>query len=67
MTDDPMTEHHAAFVGTVPSNYDRYLGPILFHGYADDLVARVPVSRGMRVLARVYRVSEASFSASLMP
>jgi ubiquinone/menaquinone biosynthesis C-methylase UbiE len=45
-----MTEHHAAFVGTVPPNYDRYLGPILFHHYADDLAARVPVSRGTRVL-----------------
>jgi ubiquinone/menaquinone biosynthesis C-methylase UbiE len=45
-----MAEQHAAFVGTVPANYDRYLGPILFHGYADDLAARVPVARGMRVL-----------------
>ena len=45
-----MAEQHAAFVGTVPVNYDRYLGPIFFHGYADDLVARVPVARGVRVL-----------------
>jgi ubiquinone/menaquinone biosynthesis C-methylase UbiE len=45
-----MAERHAAFVGTVPANYDRYLGPILFHRYADDLAGRVPVSRGMRVL-----------------
>jgi ubiquinone/menaquinone biosynthesis C-methylase UbiE len=45
-----MAEQHAAFVGTVPLNYDRYLGSLLFHPYADDLVARLPVSRGMRVL-----------------
>ena len=37
-------------MGTVPSNYDRYLGPILFHRYADDLAARLPVSPGTRVL-----------------
>jgi ubiquinone/menaquinone biosynthesis C-methylase UbiE len=45
-----MAEQHAAFVGTVPQNYDRYLGPLLFHPYADDLAQRLPVSRGMRVL-----------------
>jgi len=45
-----VAEQHAAFVGTVPANYDRYLGPILFHHYADDLAARVPVARGTRML-----------------
>jgi ubiquinone/menaquinone biosynthesis C-methylase UbiE len=45
-----MAEQHAAFVGSVPPNYDRYLGPILFHQYADDLVVRVPVFQGVRVL-----------------
>ncbi|PYM14849.1 MAG: hypothetical protein DMD81_16765 [Candidatus Rokuibacteriota bacterium] len=45
-----MTEDHAAFVGSVPQNYDRYLGPIYFFEYADDLAARLPVSRGVRVL-----------------
>ena len=45
-----MAEQHAAFVGTVPPKYDRYLGPLLFHPYADDLVARLPVTHGMRVL-----------------
>jgi ubiquinone/menaquinone biosynthesis C-methylase UbiE len=45
-----MAERHAAFVGSVPATYDRYLGPILFHHYADDLAARLPVSRGTRVL-----------------
>jgi SAM-dependent methyltransferase len=45
-----MSESHTAFVGSVPENYDRYLGPILFHPYADDLSARLPVTDGMRVL-----------------
>ena len=45
-----MTDQHAAFVGSIPTNYDRYLGPLFFHGYADDLAARVPVSDGVRVL-----------------
>ncbi|MGH7535772.1 MAG: class I SAM-dependent methyltransferase [Gemmatimonadales bacterium] len=45
-----MAERHAAFVGSIPANYDSYLGPILFHQYADDLAARLPVFRGVRVL-----------------
>ena len=45
-----MAEQHAAFVGTIPVIYDRYLGPLLFHGHADDLAARLPVARGTRVL-----------------
>ena len=45
-----MTDQHAAFVGSIPTNYDRYLGPLFFHGYADDLAARVPVTDGVRVL-----------------
>jgi ubiquinone/menaquinone biosynthesis C-methylase UbiE len=45
-----MADSNAAFVGSVPLNYDRYLGPLLFHQYADDLVARVTVKPGMRVL-----------------
>jgi len=45
-----VSAEHTAFVGSVPANYDRYLGPLLFHGNADDLVARLPVTDGMRVL-----------------
>jgi ubiquinone/menaquinone biosynthesis C-methylase UbiE len=45
-----MTDPHAAFVGSIPQYYDQYLGPLLFHHYADDLVARIPVTPGMRVL-----------------
>jgi ubiquinone/menaquinone biosynthesis C-methylase UbiE len=51
MTERPRkAEPVAAFVGTVPVNYDRYLGPLLFHGFADDLAARLAVTSGMRVL-----------------
>jgi hypothetical protein len=39
-----------SFVGSIAENYDRYLGPLFFHGYADEMAARLPVGRGMRVL-----------------
>ena len=45
-----MADRDAAFVGSIPENYDRYLGPLFFHGYADEMAARLPVGRGMRVL-----------------
>jgi SAM-dependent methyltransferase len=50
VTGATMADRNAAFVGEIPGNYDRYLGPIFFHGYADDLAARLPVTPGMRVL-----------------
>jgi ubiquinone/menaquinone biosynthesis C-methylase UbiE len=50
VTGGAVADRNTAFVGEIPGNYDRYLGPILFHGYADDLAARLPVSAGMRVL-----------------
>jgi ubiquinone/menaquinone biosynthesis C-methylase UbiE len=43
-------DRHAAFVGSIPPNYDRYLGPLFFHPYADDLAARVVPKPDMRVL-----------------
>ena len=45
-----MADRHAAFTGAIPANYDRFLGPIFFHQYANDLAARLPVRLGMRVL-----------------
>ena len=45
-----MADRDAAFVGSIPEHYDRYLGPILFHRYADDLAGRLAVKPGMRVL-----------------
>lgn len=38
-----MTESHTAFVGSIPENYDRYLGPLIFEAYAMDLAKRVAV------------------------
>jgi SAM-dependent methyltransferase len=43
-------DRHAAFVGTIPPIYDRYLGPLFFQPYADDLAARVVPTPDMRVL-----------------
>jgi ubiquinone/menaquinone biosynthesis C-methylase UbiE len=40
----------AAFVGSIPANYDRYLGPFLFEPFARDLAARVDWVAGARVL-----------------
>ena len=45
-----MADKHTAFVGSIPPIYDRCLGPLLFHGFADDLAARLPAKTGLRVL-----------------
>jgi ubiquinone/menaquinone biosynthesis C-methylase UbiE len=45
-----MAEQHAAFTGSIPENYDRYLGPALFEPYASDIVERVNVREGASVL-----------------
>ena len=41
-----MPVNNAAFVGSIPENYDRHLGPVLFDPYAQDLAARVNVAEG---------------------
>jgi ubiquinone/menaquinone biosynthesis C-methylase UbiE len=45
-----MSEYSSRFVESVPENYDRYMGPMLFEPYAEDLVERLKVRKGMRVL-----------------
>lgn len=45
-----MSETNAAFVGSIPEQYDRYLGPMLFQPYATDLCARLQVPPAARVL-----------------
>ena len=45
-----MAERDAAFVGSIPENYDRYLGPLFFREYAAAMAARLDVGPGMRVL-----------------
>lgn len=41
---------HAAFVGSVPEFYDRYLAPFFFEPFADDLITRLVASPRLRVL-----------------
>lgn len=45
-----MPANNAAFVGSIPENYDRYLGPVLFEPYAADLAARLRVPEQASVL-----------------
>ncbi|MBI1951348.1 MAG: methyltransferase domain-containing protein [Acidobacteria bacterium] len=45
-----MTDSNAVFAGSIPENYDRHLGPVLFEPYARDLARRVPAAEGARVL-----------------
>src|SRR5260370_25646193 len=45
-----MADRNVAVVGDIPVNYDRYLGTLLFHGFADDLAGRLTLNPGMRVL-----------------
>lgn len=40
----------SAFVGSIPANYDRFMGPAMFAPYAADLAARVVAPPGGRVL-----------------
>ena len=35
-----MKDEHAQFSGSVPAAYDRYLGPMFFQPYVEDLLAR---------------------------
>ena len=41
---------NAAFAGTVPANYEKYLGPILFEPYALDMVERLKSRKLKNVL-----------------
>jgi len=45
-----MTDSNARFVGSIPENYDRHLGPVLFEPYARDLARRLEVKEGALVL-----------------
>ena len=57
-------DEHTRFSGSIPAAYDRYLGPILFQPYAEDLATRLTVSKtgsvlklacGTGILTRVLR------------
>ena len=43
-------DRNVLFQGTIPENYDRYLGPVIFEPYADDLVARLKTKKLDRIL-----------------
>src|SRR3954466_13147818 len=45
-----MDNKNAQFAGSIPSAYDRYLGPMFFQPYAEDLAARLKVDDNGRVL-----------------
>ena len=45
-----MADVTTAFTGKIPEHYDRYLAPLLFDPFAEDLVARVPVHDDVRIL-----------------
>jgi len=38
-----MSDSHSAFTGSIPENYDKYLGPLIFRDYAKDIASRVRV------------------------
>ncbi len=45
-----MAEANARFLGTIPENYDRHLGAVIFEPYAADLARRVTVQADLPVL-----------------
>ncbi len=45
-----MANDAAKFVGSIPENYDKYLGPRIFVDYADDLARRVAALKPGSVL-----------------
>jgi ubiquinone/menaquinone biosynthesis C-methylase UbiE len=45
-----MENKNAQFAGSIPAAYDRYLGPVLFQPYAEDLAARLNVDANGAVL-----------------
>lgn len=40
----------AVFTGDIPTNYDRYLGPMLFEPYAEDIVSRMQKDQAKNIL-----------------
>lgn len=45
-----MSNSNASFIGSIPENYDKYLGPLIFEEYSVDLANRFAVPDGGRVL-----------------
>jgi ubiquinone/menaquinone biosynthesis C-methylase UbiE len=36
-----VSKQASKFIGSIPENYDRFLGPLIFHDFADDVAQRV--------------------------
>jgi ubiquinone/menaquinone biosynthesis C-methylase UbiE len=47
---EALMSSNAAFVGSIPEHYDRYLGPIIFVDYAADIALRAAAGRPATVL-----------------
>jgi SAM-dependent methyltransferase len=45
-----MSDQPASFIGSIPENYDRGLGPVFFTDFADDMARRAAASAPRRVL-----------------
>jgi ubiquinone/menaquinone biosynthesis C-methylase UbiE len=45
-----MKDQHAEFSGSIPAAYDRYLGPMFFQPYAEDLAARLELPKDSSIL-----------------
>jgi ubiquinone/menaquinone biosynthesis C-methylase UbiE len=45
-----MENKNARFAGSIPANYDRYLGHVLFQAYAEDMAARLKLDAKASVL-----------------
>ena len=43
-------DENTKFSGSIPAAYDRYLGPLLFQPYAEDLAARLPLKKTSSIL-----------------
>lgn len=41
-----MADSHSAFTGEIPKNYEKYLGPLIFSEYAEDLAKRISIPSG---------------------
>jgi SAM-dependent methyltransferase len=45
-----MADNNAEFTGSIPENYDTYLGPLIFEDYSIDMASRIQASPSDRVL-----------------
>lgn len=45
-----MSDESVSFAGSIPENYDRYLGPMFFQPYAADLISRLSIAESGSLL-----------------